>query len=137
MEHQRVHHWEEILQTAFSAAGERPFVWGHHDCATWAFDLRRDLTLGPDHAALWRGRYSTPIGSQRILRKLGWQNFEDGARALLGKPLADQRFARRGDLVLGGTPEAFGIVFGAKAAFLAPKGLVYLQISACRLAWRT
>ncbi|MFY0622737.1 MAG: hypothetical protein JXQ89_13705 [Pelagimonas sp.] len=133
----RVPHWEQVLAVAIRAAQTKPFIWGQHDCANWAFDLHRDLTNGPDHAALWRGRYRTPIGCGRVLRRLGWTNLEEGGRALLGDPLEVVRLAQRGDLILGGDPEAFGIVIGAKAAFVAPEGLVRLSLATCRLAWRT
>ena len=137
MDQTRVPHWEQILAKALSQARARPFIWGQHDCAIWAFDLHRDLTGGPDHAGLWRGRYSTPIGCGRVLRRLGWKTLEEGGRTLLGAPLADPRLAQRGDLVLGGDPEAFGVVIGAKAAFVAPEGLVRVPLATCRLAWRT
>lgn len=133
----RIPHWEQLLAAAITEARTRPFAWGQHDCATWAFDLRRDLTGGQDHATLWRGRYRTPGGCQRVLRRLGWKTLEDGGRALLGEPLPDPRLAQRGDIVLGGEPEAFGVCIGARAAFVAPEGLVTLPLSSCRLAWRT
>ena len=133
----RVPHWEQVLADAIQQVSTRPFIWGQHDCATWAFDLHRDLTDSLDHAALWRGRYRTPIGCERIRRKLGWNTLEEGGRSLLGEPLADPRLAQRGDLVLGGDPEAFGVVIGAKAAFVAPEGLVRVPLATCRLAWRT
>jgi hypothetical protein len=133
----RVPHWEQVLANAIQQASARPFVWGQHDCATWAFDLYRDLTDGPDHAALWRGRYRTRVGCGRVLRRLGWTSLEDGGRALLGDPLDDVRLAHRGDLILGGEQEAFGVVIGAKAVFVAPEGLVRLSLATCRLAWRT
>ena len=133
----RVPHWEQVLAIAITRAHAQPFVWGQHDCATWAFELHRDLTDGSDHATLWRGRYRTPIGCRRVLRRLGWTSLEDGGRALLGNPLDDVRLAQRGDLILGGEPEAFGVVIGAKAAFVAPDGLVRLSLATCRLAWRT
>jgi hypothetical protein len=133
----RVPHWEQILASAILAAKDRPFIWGQHDCATWAFDLRRDLTGGPDHAALWRGQYRTACGCLRVLRRLGWETLEAGGRALLGTPLADPRLAQRGDLVLGGAPEAFGVVAGAHVIFVAPEGLASLPLSRARLAWRT
>ena len=53
--------WEVLLAAAVDDARARTFIWGTHDCATWAFDLRRDLTGGPDHAALWRGQYRTAV----------------------------------------------------------------------------
>ena len=133
----RIAHWEQLFAAAITEAHTRPFAWGQHDCATWAFDLRRDLTGGPDYAALWRGRYRTPGGCQRVLRRLGWRRLEDGGRALLGEPLPDPRLAQRGDIVLGGDPEAFGVCIGARAAFVSPEGLVTLPLSSCRLAWRT
>ena len=133
----RVPHWEQVLAAAIKCAQAQPFIWGQHDCATWAFELHRYITDGPDHAALWRRRYRTPIGCGRVLRRLGWTSLEEGGRALLGDPLDDVRLAQRGDLVLGCDPEAFGVVIGAKAAFVAPEGLVRLPLSTCRLAWRT
>ena len=137
MDKPRVPHWEQILAAALTQARAQPFIWGQNDCATWAFDLHRNLTGGPDHAALWRGRYSTPKGCERLRRKLGWNTLEEGGRSLLGEPLADPRLAQRGDLVLGCDPEAFGVVIGAKAAFVAPEGLVRVPLATCRLAWRT
>ena len=133
----RVPHWEQVLASAIARAQAQPFIWGQHDCATWAFDLYRDLTDGPDHAALWRGRYRTRVGCTRVLRRLGWRSLEEGGRALLGDPLDNVRLAHRGDLILGGAPEAFGVVIGAKATFVAPESLVRLPLSTCRLAWRT
>jgi hypothetical protein len=137
MDKPRVPHWEQILAAALEVARAQAFIWGQHDCATWAFDLHRDLTGGPDHAALWRERYSTPIGCERLRRKLGWNTLEEGGRSLLGEPLTDPRLSQRGDLVLGRDPEAFGVVIGAKAAFVAPEGLVRVPLATCRLAWRT
>ena len=133
----RIPHWEQLFAAAVMEARTRPFAWGSHDCATWAFDLRRDLTGGPDHAALWRGQYRTPGGCQRVLRRLGWKSLEEGGHALLGEPLADPRLAQRGDLVLGGEPEAFGVCIGARAGFVSPEGIVTIPLSSCRLAWRT
>ena len=132
----RIAHWETRLAGAIEAARDMPFAWGRHDCATWAFEVVRDLTGGADHAALWRGRYSTALGSHRILRRLGWTSLEDGGRALLGDPLATPLLAQRGDMVLGSEDPAFGICVGARAAFVGPAGLIYLPLTSCHLAWR-
>lgn len=128
--------WPRLLAEALRAAETRPFAWGSHDCATWAFDLARDLTGGEDVAALWRGRYRTGAGAARVMRRLGWRNLEAMGRDLLGAPLSTPRLAQRGDLVLGGTPPAFGVAAGARAVFVGPQGLVSLPIDACPLAWR-
>jgi len=124
------------LFLALEAARGRPFAWGRHDCATWAFDLHRALTGSTDHAGLWRGRYRTAGGARRVMRRLGWADLEAMGRDLLGPPLDGVLLAQRGDLVLGGDPEAFGVCVGAQAIFVSPDGLCELPLSACHLAWR-
>jgi hypothetical protein len=133
----KVSGWEGVLAAAVEAARTRAFVWGAHDCATWAFDLRRDLTGGDDTAALWRGRYRTARGAARVLRRLGWSSMREAGTALLGMPLADVRLAQRGDLVLDPDATSFGVCLGARVAFLAPEGLALRALTSCTLAWRT
>lgn len=135
--------WELRLAEAIEAARDQPFRWGVHDCAIWAFDLRRDLTGGDDVAALWRGRYRTARGAHRVMRRLGWSSLEAAGRDLLGEPLASVRLAQRGDLVLANTGLGFGVCLGARAAGIAPVngpcdpgGLILVPMSACALAWR-
>ena len=129
--------WEVVLAEAVEAVRTRAFVWGVHDCAIWAFDLRRDLTGGDDTAALWRGRYRTAPGAARVMRRLGWPSISYAARALLGDPLSDVRLAQRGDLVLSHDATSFGVCLGAQAAFLAPEGVTLRPLTSCALAWRT
>lgn len=133
----RIEGWETLLSDTIIRAQSRPFAWGSHDCAIWAFDTRRLLTSGPDHASLWRGRYRTALGATRVMRKLGWRSLEEGGRVLLGPPLKARLLAQRGDLVLGGSPEAFGVCLGAQAAFVGADGIMLLPLPDCRLAWRT
>ena len=128
--------WQVRLAVATEAAREIPFSWGSHDCATWAFDLRRDLTGSEDIAALWRGRYRTALGAHRVMKRLGWVSLEAAGRDLLGTPLPSVLHAKRGDLVLGGTNPAFGVCVGARVAFVAPDGLTFLPLVSCSLAWR-
>jgi hypothetical protein len=133
----RVSGWEGVLAAAVEAARTRAFVWGVHDCATWAFDLRRDLTGGDDTAAFWRGRYRTARGAARVLRRLGWTSMSVAGTALLGTPLSDVRLAQRGDLVLSPDATSFGVCLGAQVAFLAPEDLTLRALQSCTLAWRT
>lgn len=135
--------WELRLAKAIEAARDQPFRWGEHDCAIWAFDLRRHLTGGDDVAALWRGRYTTARGAQRVMRRLGWSSLEAAGRDLLGDPLPSVHLAQRGDLVLADTGLGFGICLGARAAGIAPGngsgtpgGLILVPMAACALAWR-
>lgn len=132
----RIPGWEGILAEAIDAALARSFRWGHHDCATFAFDMRRALAGGHDVAALWRGRYTTARGAARVMRRLGWQSLEAAGRDLLGAPLTSVHHAQRGDLVLANTGLGFGICLGARAAGIAPSGLLLVPITACALAWR-
>ena len=136
-EQARIPGWELRLAAAIDAARDRPFRWGEHDCAIWAFDLRRDLTGGDDVAALWRGRYRTARGAVRVMRRLGWSSLEAAGRDLLGEPLLSLHLAQRGDLVLANSGLGFGVCLGARAAGIAPSGLVLVPLSACALAWRT
>ena len=127
--------WERHLAEAIEAARDRPFCWGRHDCATFSFDLRRAIAGGHDVAALWRGRYRTARGAVRVMRRLGWTSLEAAGRDLLGEPLPSVHLAQRGDLVLSDTGLGFGICLGARAAGIAPSGLVLVPITACTLAW--
>ncbi len=131
----RVEHWERLLAAATDTARAKPFVWGVHDCPTFAFETRMILTAGEDIAALWRGRYTTHLGGLRVMRRLGWASLEDMGRALLGEPRATPLLAQRGDIVLTDTGLGFGVVIGATAVGLAPEGLAFASLTACHLAW--
>jgi hypothetical protein len=128
--------WERRLAAAVDDARNCSFTWGKHDCATWAFDLRRDLTDGDDTAALWRGRYRKALGAARVMRRLGWASMSEAGIALLGVPLLNVRLAQRGDLVLSSDASSFGVCLGAQVAFLAPEGLTLRALTSCALAWR-
>ena len=128
--------WEGLLAAVVDDARTRSFIWGTHDCATWAFDLRRDLTGGDDTAVLWRGRYRTARGAARVMRRLGWASMSEAGIALLGVPLTNVRLAQRGDLVLSPEATSFGVCLGAQVAFLAPESLTLRALSSCALAWR-
>jgi hypothetical protein len=132
----RIENWERRLAEAIDAARGRPFVWGIHDCPTFAFQTRMILTGGEDVAALWRGRYTTALGGQRVMRRLGWGSLEDMGRALLGEPRPAVLLAQRGDIVLADTGLGFGVCVGASAVGIAPVGLVTVPLTCCQLAWR-
>ena len=131
----RVDHWERLLAAAIDTARARPFVWGVHDCPTFAFETRMILTGGEDVAALWRGRYTTALGGERVMRRLGWASLEEMGCALLGEPRATPLLAQRGDIVFTDTGLGFGVVIGATAVGLEPEGLTFASLTSCRLAW--
>ena len=131
----RVEHWERLLAAAIDTARAKPFVWGVHDCPTFAFETRMILTDGDDVAAFWRGRYTTALGGERVMRRLGWASLEEMGRALLGEPRQAVLLTQRGAVVLADTGLGFGICTGASAVGMAPEGLVTVPLTSCRLAW--
>jgi hypothetical protein len=128
--------WEITLAAEVTAARSKTFVWGVHDCSLWSFGVVRALSAGPDHAALWRGKYTTAAGAERIRRRLGWADMAEAGTALMGQPLDSVALAQRGDLVVDADRRAFGICVGAVAVFLAPDGLTERPITSCSMAWR-
>ena len=131
----KLDHWERLLAAAITTAGAKPFVWGLHDCPTFAFETRMMLTGGEDVAALWRGRYTSALGGERVMRRLGWSSLEEMGHALLGEPRPAVLLATRGDIVLADTGLGLGICTGAKAVGMAPEGLVSVPLTSCRVAW--
>lgn len=129
--------WESILHSALERAANARFVLGQHDCATWAFDVVRQLTDGADFAAAWRGQYKTPKGAALQLRKMGYVDFADAGRKIMGEPLPAAALAQRGDLVLLTEKDGpFGICAGSNVAFLEISGLTYRRLAGCQMAWR-
>lgn len=128
-------HWERLLAAAIDTARLRAFVWSVHDCPTFAFETRMILTGGEDVATLWRGRYTTALGGERVMRRLGWASLEDMGRALLGEPRPAVLLAQRGDIVLADTGLGFGVCTGATAVGMTQEGLVSVPLTSCRLAW--
>jgi hypothetical protein len=131
----RAPHWERLLAAAIDIAKAKPFAWGLHDCPTFAFETRMMLTGGKDVAALWRGRYTTALGGERVMRRLGWASLDDMGHVILGEPRPAVLLAGRGDVVLANTGLGFGICTGATAVGMAPEGLVTVPLSSCRFAW--
>lgn len=131
----RVDHWERLLAAAIDTARAKPFVWGVHDCPTFAFETRMILTGGEDVAGLWRGRYTTALGGERVMRRLGWASLEEMGHSLLGEPRPAGLLAQRGDVVMADSGLGFGVCNGASAVGMAPAGLVTVPLTSCRLAW--
>jgi len=131
----RVEHWELLLAAAIDTARARPFIWGLHDCPTFAFETRMILSGGEDVAALWRGRYTTALGSQRVMRRLGRASLNDMANRHLGDPRPSALLAQIGDVVLADSGLGFGICTGASAVEMAPAGHMIVPLTSCQLAW--
>jgi hypothetical protein len=126
--------WEAALFNEVAAARHRAFEWSVFDCATWAFDVRYALT-GIDTAVTWRGKYRNLAGGLRVLKRLGHKGYADLADAKIG-PRVHVLSAQRGDIVLVGNPDAFGVCLGGTVATVAEGGLVIVPRSSVTVAWR-
>lgn len=133
----RVFDWDLRLAAAVDAARGRPFVWGQHDCLTWAFDVRAAITGQPSLADQWRGRYRTEKGALRLIRRFGHADLVAGLLAELGQPLASPLMARRGDIAM--SRDAFpvvAIVLGAQVTAPGPDGPATFPLRDAAMAWR-
>jgi hypothetical protein len=115
--------WRPRLVAYLAEIARQPFAPGRNDCALFLAGGVLAMT-GEDFAAPFRGRYTTPRGGLRVLRKAG---FEDhvalAAHHLSERPVAS---AREGDGAVIPTRDgpALGIVQGAGIYGLGPDGLV-------------
>lgn len=90
----RLPDWRTRLHRYLAGCAKRPLAWGRWDCALHAADAVEVMT-GVDLAADMRGRYTTAIGAQRALKRLGYADVVELAEAHL---TASPR-AREGDIV--------------------------------------
>lgn len=132
----RPENWTEILAASVAKAAAQPFVWGQLDCCLFAADVVLQIT-GHDHAAEFRGRYSTAAGAKKALHRYGQGDIKATMTAKLGEPLP-VLMARRGDFILAATElgDSLGICMGAAAAFKSPTGVAYLRLDQCLCSWR-
>lgn len=127
----RVEAWPVRLAQAIEEARLAPFVWGAHDCATWAFSVA--ASLRGEARPRWIGRYRTRVGAARVLRREGLR-LEDVGTAILGEPLASPLMAHRGDVVFA--RGAYGVCIGQDVAHPGPEGLVMTRLAVADRAWR-
>lgn len=124
--------WPERLDESITAARDRPFAWGEHDCVLFTASAVEAMT-DVDHAAAWRGEYNSEMGALRVLRKCGFATTAEAAISIFGEAIA-LLLAQRGDVMLW--RGALGICTGTHAAFMTPEGLDFWPIADCDAAWR-
>lgn len=93
----RLPDWEARLAAYLEPLRSRPFAWGRHDCCTFAAGAVEAMT-GVDPMPEFRGRYSTPRGSVRALRKFGAGDLAETLSAKFEGVAAP--LAQRGDIVM-------------------------------------
>lgn len=127
--------WRQRLVAYLHVARRKPFSYGRHDCTIFAADAVMAMT-GKDHAAAFRGRYSTVAGGLRVLRKAGHADNVEMVASLL--PECHPIMAQPGDLAAIDTEDgpALGVVQGEAIYVLSPSGLSLAPITAARRAFR-
>jgi hypothetical protein len=114
------------------------FEWGRLDCLLFVADCIQAMT-GEDLAAGIRGRYTTEVGSKRVLTSDLGGSLTAALTGKLGDPVPIP-FSGRGDVVLVMVDgvEAAGVIdlSGERVAVLTLDGLESIPVSAARLAWK-
>jgi len=131
----RLEGWETRLALVVEEARHAPYALGTHDCFRLACRAVEALT-GVDRWPEFAG-YTTKREALALLARHG-SSFEDAFDHLAGERI-EARLARRGDLVCVQTDDGekhLGVVTGREAAFLAPQGLIWVPLAACRCGWR-
>lgn len=96
--------WQTRLTAFLAQVARQPFTPGRHDCALFAAGAVEALT-GVDLAADWRGRYRTLRGGVRVLRRAGYRDHVELARAHFPVTASP----RPGDLAVLPTPEGLAL----------------------------
>lgn len=127
--------WEARLAAVIGAARTRPFVWGRHDCTTWAAEVVEAVS-GVAVRPWWAGCYRTARGARAHLKRMGFEDLAIAVTALTGRAPVGPETAQRGDLVLKADERALGVCIGRDALFLDLEGLSVAPMTAVRMAWR-
>lgn len=109
----RLPDWETRLHDFLVGKAGVMFTWGATDCCMFSADAVLAIT-GVDPVAEFRGRYTTPGGAARALKRYGAGTLEATIGAKF--PVVGCAFARRGDLVR--VDEAIGVCIGAHAVLV-------------------
>lgn len=118
--------WQARLVAYLAGIAARPLDYGVHDCGLGLAAGAVEAMTGIDHAAPFRGRYTTLRGGLRILRKAGYANHVEYAALVLGREV-HPAFAQMGDICVvpdeltGG--QALGVVQGEGLYVLTPQRL--------------
>ena len=125
--------WPERLHQFIEDRREAVFLWGERDCCLFAADALRAM-CGSDFGAGYRGKYKSAAGAARILLRQG------GVAGVADRFLvrAPTLMAGRGDVVLIDSPEgdALGVCIGRQIAAQGKDGVVFLELSAAKGAWK-
>ncbi len=128
--------WESRLPLVIEAARNETYELGRHDCFRLACRAIEALT-GVDRWAEYAGRYQTRRQELKLLAEHG-STFEAAFDRVFGIIHVGVKQARRGDIVSLVTSDGkkhLGVCIGARAAFLAETGLLFVPLPHCFCAW--
>lgn len=131
---QKINDWAAALYAQIDDFNSMPFVWGTHDCCSFAADCVLAMT-GVDKMAAYRGGYKTAVGAARKLVKAG--GMEAAITAELGEPIAPA-LAQRGDVVCFTSPlgDTCGVCLGSTIAAAGLGGITHTPMVQAFKAWR-
>ena len=116
------------LTEYLTAARDKPFCWGEHDCARFAAGWVEAVT-GRNPMVGWR--YTTQVGAARALARRGFATLADAVAAELPEiPLA---YAMEGDIAM--VDGACGIVGGEVVYVLRSEGLGIVPMARAKRAF--
>ena len=136
--------WEERLNAYIEGVRTDLFVWGIHDCFTFANEAVRAMT-GEGFGDDWAGRYLTKTGKPRTLNMMKKEyGFNSLAEALDSRMerLHNPTYPRGSVVTCSGLAEnnttghALGVSVGAKAVFIGVDGLQFVPINYCERGWK-
>lgn len=129
--------WQLLLEVYVDRARAEPFVWGAHDCVSfamgWVEMVRADLAPRDDLAEVLG--YSTAAGAARMLAE---RSLAQAVADWGGLTAVAPAFAQRGDLVLVEIDgrESLALCVGDVVAGPGTEGLAFAPLAAVRAAWR-
>lgn len=122
--------WPELLAQYINDQRAKPFVWGEHDCATFAAGWINVCT----GKAIALPNYSSAVDAAVITRK---KALREWAIETLGEPYEKPLTAKRGDIVLADYEgrEGFGVVIANGIAAPGADHLLIVPIQKTAVAW--
>ena len=121
------------------AARDRPGAFGRDDCFTLAMAVAAAVTGRPAPYAEFIGRYTTPLGASRHMKKLGFADLGQAYAAVPGWIENDPPGrGALGDLGVAAGPDGLATVFHAGSGWLAREagyGLVPVRRAQVLRSW--
>lgn len=137
----RIVYWEAALARLVAERARTPFVWGTHDCVTFAADAVAVLT-GRDPIAAIRGSWVCEAGAALAMSR--WfgcpcllRQAVDAMAQRSGWPEIPATLAQRGDLAILAQDgaELLAVVTGERAMSPGPRGLIATPMIFATRAW--